>query len=57
MQRAAERNRALDRGPRITTYLHAAHTSCGCHLGAMIRCAYQKPQVAHEAMLLWYLDL
>jgi GNAT superfamily N-acetyltransferase len=30
----------------------------GCHLGAILRHGYAGcPQVAHEAMLLWYLDL
>jgi GNAT superfamily N-acetyltransferase len=30
----------------------------GCHLGAILRYGYAaNPQVAHEAMLLWYLDL
>ena len=30
----------------------------GCHLGAILRYGYAGcPQVAHEAMLLWYLDL
>jgi GNAT superfamily N-acetyltransferase len=33
------------------------YASHGCHLGAIVRYAYQEPQVAHEAMLLWYLDL
>lgn len=29
----------------------------GCRLGAIVRRAYHEPEVAHEAMLLWYLDL
>ena len=30
----------------------------GCHLGAILRYGYAgTPEVAHEAMLLWYLDL
>ena len=30
----------------------------GCHLGAILRYGYAGcPEVAHEAMLLWYLDL
>jgi len=33
------------------------YASHGCHLGAVVRHAYQEPQVAHEVMLLWYLDL
>ena len=33
------------------------YASRGCHLGAIVRNAYKEPQVAHEAMLLWYLDL
>lgn len=33
------------------------YASRGCRLEAIIRRAYREPQVAHEAMLLWYLDL
>jgi len=29
----------------------------GCLLGEIDRFAYSAPQVAHEAMLIWYLDL
>jgi len=29
----------------------------GCRLGAIVRNAYSEPDIAHEAMLLWYLDL
>ena len=29
----------------------------GCRLGAIVRRAYREPEIAHEAMLLWYLDL
>jgi len=29
----------------------------GCHLGAIQRHAYREPEIAHEAMLLWYLAL
>ena len=33
------------------------YASRGCHLGAIVRHAYTLPDIAHEAMLLWYLDL
>ena len=34
------------------------YASCGCRLGAIDRYGYaHDPRVAHEAMLLWYLDL
>jgi GNAT superfamily N-acetyltransferase len=33
------------------------YASQGCHLGAIHRHAYRDPRVAHEVMLLWYLDL
>jgi GNAT superfamily N-acetyltransferase len=29
----------------------------GCRLGAIVRNAYDQPEIAHEVMLLWYLDL
>ncbi len=29
----------------------------GCRLGAIVQGAYTDPAIAHEAMLLWYLDL
>jgi GNAT superfamily N-acetyltransferase len=29
----------------------------GCQLGEINRLAYSEPEVAHEAMLIWYLDL
>lgn len=29
----------------------------GCHLGAIARHFYREPELAHEVMLLWYLDL
>ena len=29
----------------------------GCRLGAIIQRHYQEPEIAHEAMLLWYLDI
>ena len=29
----------------------------GCHLGAIDRYGYNDPRVAHETMLIWYLDL
>lgn len=29
----------------------------GCHLGAIVRHVYREPEIAHEVMLLWYLDL
>ena len=29
----------------------------GCRLGAIVQRHYQEPEIAHEAMLLWYLDL
>lgn len=33
------------------------YASQGCHLGAVQRHAYSEPEIAHEAMLLWYLAL
>jgi GNAT superfamily N-acetyltransferase len=33
------------------------YASQGCHLGAIHRHGYRDPRVAHEVMLLWYLDL
>lgn len=33
------------------------YVSQGCHLGVIHRHAYMDPRVAHETMLLWYLDL
>jgi ribosomal protein S18 acetylase RimI-like enzyme len=29
----------------------------GCWLGDIVRFAYSEPQVAHEVMFIWYLDL
>ncbi len=29
----------------------------GCHLDGIIRGAYAEPAIAHEVMLLWWLDL
>jgi len=29
----------------------------GCRLGSIVQQAYDEPELAHEAMLLWYLDL
>jgi GNAT superfamily N-acetyltransferase len=33
------------------------YASQGCRLGAIARHCYHEPQLAHEVMLLWYLDL
>ena len=33
------------------------YASQGCYLGAILRHGYRDPRVAHETMLLWYLDL
>ena len=62
-QRAAEWARARDctqlkvETQNINLRACRFYAARGCHLGAIVRHAYTEPDIRHEAMLLWYLDL